>query len=111
MAKVNKTQAIVDFCKKNPKAKPREIADALKEQGIDVKPQYISSIRTKFGLTRRRRGRRAAAAAPAAAPAPRATPRRAAVAYESLVEAKKFVRSVGDVQKAREALEAFANLQ
>ncbi len=108
MAKVNKTLAIKEYCTKNPKAKPREIAEALKAQGIDVTTQYISSIRTKFGLSRRKKPRRPKAAASAAG---RPTTRRVAVAYESLVEAKKFVRSIGDVERARQALEAYANLQ
>lgn len=109
----SKTQAIIDYCKKNPQAKPKAIAEALKkEQGLDVNPQYISSIRTKFGLSRRRRrGRpRAVAGAAAAAPA-RAVTRKTAVAYENLVEAKKFVQSVGDLQRARQALDAYASLQ
>lgn len=106
----SKTQAIIDYCKKNPQAKPKAIAEALKkEQGLDVNPQYISSIRTKFGLSRRRRRGRPRAAA-AAAPA-RAVTRKTAVAYENLVEAKRFVQSVGDLQRARQALDAYASLQ
>jgi arginine repressor len=109
----NKTQAIVEFCKQNPTAKPKDIAEALEKQGIKVKPQYISSIRTKFGLTKRarRKGRAAAAAGAQEAKTAKATPRKAAVAYESLVEASKFVKSVGDVETARQALDAFAKLQ
>ncbi len=40
----NKAQAIREYAKANPTAKPSEIAKALKAQGIDVGPGRVSGV-------------------------------------------------------------------
>lgn len=107
----NKTAAIKDYIASNPNAGPRDVSTALKEKGLDVTPQYVSTIKSKLGLGggKRRRGRPGRPAGASAATAGRKAP--SSVVYENLVEAKKFVQSIGDVERARRALDAYANLQ
>ncbi len=105
---VNKTKAIIDYSKANPTHGPTVIVEELKKQGIAVSPQYVSSIRSKAGVAkkRKRRGRKSEAAG-----APAAATRSSEVVYTNLMEAKKFVRSVGNLAKAKRVLEALGNLQ
>lgn len=62
----NKSQAIRDYIAQNADAKPSQIAEALKEQGIEVTAQFVSTIKSnalrKEGKTgaRGNRGRRPA---------------------------------------------------
>lgn len=106
---VNKTAAIKDYLSSNPDAGPKDVAAALTDKGLKVTAQYVSTIKSKLGLggatggTKKRRGRPPAAATGKKAPG--------AVAYDSLVAARNFVRSVGGVDRARGALEAYAELQ
>jgi hypothetical protein len=112
--KVNKSQAVRDYLAANPDQTPKEVVSALGVQGIAVKPQYVSAIKSKAS-------RGTVAAAPATdAPSPRrrrGRPRRqetvaaSAVEYKNLLEAKSFVRSIGGISEARKVLDAYANLQ
>lgn len=126
--KINKSKVIREYYEANKKAKPREIAEALKAQGLVLSPQYVSvilsNLRRKGGKVSKR-GRKpkavvAAAAGVAEAPVAVATkgakrgpkPASAATtdAYAGLVSAKNLVASTGSVENARKALEAFAKL-
>lgn len=120
--KVNKTEAIKNYLTANPGVAPRDVAEALKEQGINVKPQYVSAIKSKSSL-----GGDVAAevvaegGAVATAPAPRrrrGRPRRSeqavesvSIGYKSLLDAQAFVHSVGDIGEARKVLDAYAKLR
>ena len=111
---VSKSQAIRDYCDANPKAKPKQIAEALAAQGIVVTPQFVSTIRSnaKRKKTTRRPGRPAASD-----PAPKVS-RRAArstaasgdVSIDSLIRAKKIVEEMGSVDEAKKALDTLAKL-
>lgn len=50
--KVNKTQAVRDYLKKNPKATSGEIAAALNKQGIKLTPGHVANIKTKINKAR-----------------------------------------------------------
>ena len=50
--KVNKTQAVRDYLKKNPEAKSGEIAAALNKQGIKLTPNYVANIKTAINKAR-----------------------------------------------------------
>jgi hypothetical protein len=50
---VNKSQAIRDFLKANPKARNQEVVDALAKQGIGVSPNYVNNIKTTHNKRRR----------------------------------------------------------
>jgi hypothetical protein len=105
--KVNKSQAVRDYLAANPDQTPKEVVSALGVQGIAVKPQYVSAIKSKASRgtdapsPRRRRGR----------PRRQETVAASAVEYKNLLEAKSFVRSIGGISEARKVLDAYANLQ
>lgn len=116
----NKSAAIREYLDSNPDAKPREIVDALKAQGVDVTPAFVSTIKSKSGAAsapKKRRGRPARAAAaprtqrrtakPAATRAPRSND---SVSVDSLIRAKKLAEELGGVEKARAALSALEKI-
>ena len=100
-----KTAAIRAAVKANPKKGPSEIADLLKAQGWDVKPQNVSVV--KSAMKAKKKAKKAAAA-----PAPEAGPvvPKDAVSVGLLVKAKKLVKELGGVTAAKAALNALAQL-
>ena len=42
---VNKTQAVRDFFKANPKAKSQEVVEAMAKQGITISANYVGNIK------------------------------------------------------------------
>ncbi|WP_164101753.1 hypothetical protein [Candidatus Laterigemmans baculatus] len=123
----NKSAAIRQYLDSNPEAKPREIVDALKEQGLEVTPAFVSTIKSKSSgggtsAPKKRRGRPKAAAqgaakttSPRTASAP-ATKRGAAaaggdtVSVDGLIRAKKLAEELGGVDKVRAALAALEKI-
>ncbi len=122
----NKSAAIREYLDANPAAKPREIVDALKSQGVSVSPAFVSTIKSKAGAegstVTKRRGRpkgsgrksvtRKQAAGKAVSPAP-ATRRGATtetITVDGLVAAKKLVDLLGGHAKARAALSALEKI-
>ena len=106
--KVNKSQAIRDYCEANPTVGPKETAAALTKQGIKVSPAMVSTVKTqakKKTQTPKRRGRPRKNAASSAKPASDK------IALSSLLAAKKMSEQLGGVEKARAALAALAKLQ
>jgi len=57
VGRVNKAAVIREYLLKKPQLKPREVAAAMKRRGIDVKPAYVSQIKTKISCKGRRRTR------------------------------------------------------
>jgi hypothetical protein len=104
-AKVNKTAAVKDALKANPKLSTRGISELLKTQGIDVTIGYVSAIKSKM---RGKGKKKAAAAAPAAEAAP-ALPKDA-VSVALLQKAKKMIKDLGGVKAAKQAIDALAQL-
>jgi arginine repressor len=51
--KVNKTQAVQDYLKNNPKATSGEIAAALNKKGIKITANYVANIKTKINKVRK----------------------------------------------------------
>ena len=47
MPEVNRSQAIRDYCKKNPKATPQEVVDALAKEGVTVNTGLIYAVKSK----------------------------------------------------------------
>jgi hypothetical protein len=134
---VNKSQAIKDLLAKDPDASPKSIAATLSEQGIEVSTNYASNVKSTAKSKGKRKPRAQAKAktvakleaqdepAPkkrrkvrrkkrrAASPAPEAAAPAAAgdlVALSALLEAKKLVAKLGDLQLAKQAVEALARL-
>ena len=46
--KVNKTQAVKEYLKANPKAKNQAVADALAKKGITLSANYVATIKTQI---------------------------------------------------------------
>jgi len=47
MADVNKAQAVRDYLRKHPNAKPQEVAAALTSDSIEVNARYVSSVKSE----------------------------------------------------------------
>jgi hypothetical protein len=125
---VNKTQAVAEYLKANPKAKAREIAEALDKKGIDITPGHVANIKSKIKRLRLAKKAAKTPVAEAASPAP-AEAQPAAKAGEALTlqhvkvvaqtvktiggfdrlkELLEVVREVGGLKKFRDLLEAMA---
>ena len=99
--KVNVSKIIREYYADHPKDKPKAIAAALAEQGLDIKPGYVSTILT---LTRKKAGKAARRERKAGSGAG------SAGAVEKLIAAKKLVDQMGGIDKAQEALSALARI-
>lgn len=113
---VNKSAAIRDYYKENPKVKPKDVVEALGKQGVEVTAQQVSTVRMnaiKAGLlpkprkTRKRKPGRPAKAAASAAPR---TSKAKGISVEDLVVAKRLVAQMGGVDKARETIAALSKI-
>lgn len=112
-AGVTKSQAIRDYYDSNPKAKPKEVAEELGKQGVDVSPQFVSTIRSvSKKKTVRKRGRPAGSTTARKPGRPKSTTKKMndEVSIDSLLKAKKIVNQFGSVGEAKAALDALAKL-
>lgn len=84
MSKVNKSQLIRDFRLAHPEAKPKQIAEALRQQKVNVESAYVSLILSKLkkqAVNKKgefipaKRGRKPKAEAVVVAPAKRGRPK------------------------------------
>ncbi len=115
---VNKSQAIRDYCEANPSAKPMEVAEAMKAQGIDVNAQFVSTVKSNSKKSKKtgRRGRPAGVSAKQGAPAKKAgrpaasRSRNGELSLDSLINAKKLVEELGGVENARNAISVLEQL-
>ncbi len=100
----SKTAAIKAALKANPTKGPTEIAELLKADGWDVKPQNVSVVKSAMKKGKKKK------AAPA--PTPEAAPEvpKDAVSVGLLVKAKKLVKELGGIKEAKAALNALAQL-
>ena len=102
---VSKSQAVRDYLKQNRGALPVAVSEALKAQGVDVSPNYVSNIKFQMGIKKRRK--KAAIPEAAAAEAPVA---KDAISLSALLEAKKLVAKLGSTEVAKKAILALAQL-
>ena len=102
---VSKSQAVRNYLKEHRRALPVAVSVALKAQGVDVDPKYVSNIKFQMGIKKRRR--KAAASEPAAAEKPVA---KDAISLSALLEAKKLVAKLGSTEAAKKAILALAQL-
>lgn len=93
-----KSQAIRDYFKANPKAKASEVVSALAEKGIKVSTPMVYTLKARNTMGKRRKQARAAG-------------KDISLAISGLLAAKKLVDQVGGIEQAREALDALAKLQ
>ncbi len=90
----------------HPDKMPKQIAEILQAQGLDVTPQLVST--TKFNLKAKKDKPAAPKAAAKAAPA--ATKAADAVSLDSLKKAKELATQLGGIKQAKAAIAALAEL-
>ena len=96
-----KSEAIREFSKNNPDAKPKEIAAKLNEAGVRVTPAYVSTILAtakRGGKAKAKRGR------------PARKLNRASVSIDNLLAVKKLVETIGSVEEAKNAVAQYSQL-
>ena len=109
---MSKTQAIRAELEKDPGAMPKPLAEKLRAMGYDVKPQYVSVM--KSTLKKEAEGRTPATTGSQDHP-PAAAKQAAArgsddISFESLRKAKELSAELGGIEKAKEALDALIQL-
>jgi len=108
--RVNKSQAIRDYYAAHRRAKPRQVVEGLKAQGIDVNAQMVSTVRY---MMRKGRGkkRQARGVTRTVARTSRSWRRgQDVVLIESLLDAKKMADQLGGIERARAALKMLEKL-
>ncbi len=101
---VNKSLAIREYKAKHKKARPKAIAEALREQGLDVDNQYVSMVLSN--AKKKKKGKRQVAAAVNGIHQALAMPKNA-FAIDELRLAKQLVDKVGSLPRAQQVLAAY----
>jgi hypothetical protein len=109
---VNKSQCIRDYRKAHPKHKPKQIAEELGKQGVQVTAQFVSTI---LSTSKRKKsigkpGRPKGSGASAGKARRSSAKSHEDVSYESLLKVKEIVNEMGGIEQARSALAALARL-
>ena len=99
-----KTKAVRQALEANPRKTPKEIAEILKEQGIDASAGYVSTIKSK-GKGKGKRKKKAAAVAEAGPVLPKD-----AVSLALLRKAKKLAMELGGIKEAKAAIHALSEI-
>ena len=86
---VNKSQAIRDHFKANPKAKAQEVVDALAKKGIKTTTNYVSNL--KASHNKRRRAMKKVVA-------------KGGIGIPEVKAALAFIKATGSVAAAKQAL-------
>jgi Arc/MetJ-type ribon-helix-helix transcriptional regulator len=89
----------------HPDKMPKQIAEILQAQGLDVTPQLVST--TKFNLKAKKDKPAATKAAAKEAPASKTGD---AVSLDSLKKAKELATQLGGIKQAKAAIAALAEL-
>ncbi len=105
----NKSQAIRDYYKSNPQAKPKDVVTALKKKGVDVSAQFVSTIRS---VSKKKGGKVGRPGRPVGSTtAKRGRPSRSQeVSLDALINVKRIVDEMGGIGQARSALSALERL-
>ena len=105
--KTAKTQAIMDALAGDPKAGPLEIAEKLVATGLDVKPKDVSNVKFQLKKAKKRARKAAKTQAQASVVAPNEGD---LISMGALEAAKKLVKELGGVDKAKRAIESLGRL-
>lgn len=108
---VNRSEAIREYLKMDPKASHADIKQALAAKGIKVSDSLISAVKYRKPTGKkkkpgRKKGRSADAAAKKTAKKPAST-----ISIDSLVAASKLVDTLGGVENAAKALNVLKQLR
>jgi arginine repressor len=100
---VNKAQAVRDYLKTHPGTANKEIAEALKKQGIKISPNHISNIKSKMAVSKGKRKRRGKAA--------KTMSTKTGVNIHEIKAAFMLLKQCGGVESAKKALDAAREIQ
>ena len=105
---LTKTEQVRQALQAHPGKMPKELAELLQAQGMDVSAAFISQTKTKMGGAKKKKkaARAPAVAAQAAAPA---LPKDA-VSMALLQKAKKLAAQFGSIKEAKQAIDALSQL-
>ena len=96
-----KSRAIREYFGGHPEATPRQVVQALEEQGVSVTEGLVSNI--KYSL--RRNG------SDGKAPRVSKAPLTGSLSFEQLAQAKRLAAAFGGIEQAKHALDLLAQLQ
>ena len=100
----NKSQAIRDLLKDQPRTKTSDVIAKLAGAGVEVSSQLVSNVRARMKGKRRKAKTKDRAEVAAKKP-------QTSFSLESLLEARKFIDSIGSLDKARATLDALGKLK
>jgi hypothetical protein len=100
-----KTQAVRQALNANPEKLPKEIAEILTAEGLQVSANYVSTIKSKLKMKGKRK-QKAAAPVPAACIDVAAD----AISIGLLRKAKKLAQELGGIKAAQTAIHALAQI-
>ena len=103
---LTKTEQVRQALKAHPGKMPKELAELLQAEGLDVSAAFISQTKTKLGAKKKKKAARAPAVAAEAAPA---VPKDA-VSLGLLQKAKKLAAQFGSIKEAKLAIDALSQL-
>jgi hypothetical protein len=103
--KLTKSEVVRQALKAHARKAPKEIAELLQAQGLDVSSAFVSQIKFYVGQKKGKK-KTQVVAAPEAAPA---LPKDA-VSIALLQKAKKLAKDLGGIEAAKQALDALAQL-
>jgi hypothetical protein len=86
---VNKSQAVREYLKANPKARNLEVVDALAKKGIEISANYVGNIKAKHNIRRR---------------AVRKVVAKGGVGIPEVKAALAFLKAAGSLAAAKQAL-------
>ncbi len=107
--KVNKSQAIRDYVISHPEATAKQVAAALVKKRIDVTTATVATVKSKAGLTKRRRKTATKKSTKRKSRGPLGKSSNGFV--EVLIEAKRFHALAGSTEAALEAIHAIDRLE
>ena len=114
IAEVNKSAEIRTYMKQNPKAKPRDVVQALKDKGINVSAQFVSTVKTnsKKGTGTKRRGRPVGSGKKTTVTRRSVSTTKSAdqISVGSLLKLKDVIKEIGSIEETKAALATLEQL-
>lgn len=105
---LTKTEQVRQALNANPGMMPKELAELLQAEGMDVSAAFISQTKTKMGGAKKKKKAARAPAVTTEAAAP-ALPKDA-VSMALLQKAKKLAAQLGGIKEAKQAIDALSQL-
>jgi hypothetical protein len=102
---LNKSDRVRQALNANPGKMPKELAELLQAEGLDVSAAFVSQIKTRLCGKKKRRAAKAVAAPQAGPVLPKD-----AVSLGLLQKAKKLIGQFSSIKEAKAAVEALSQL-